>query len=121
PENPPASRSWHRHRDRSPEGGCSSAVMNRPRSSRQRYLLFVQDYKHRHLDDEVEAAENQKQIEDPAGETAELPLPEARSKRRRKRRQYLREYLRWLWPHRYAAGVLLVLALTGACLQMVEP
>jgi len=52
--------------------------MNRPRSSRQRYLLFVQDYKHRRLDDEVEAGENQKQIEDPAGEAAELPLPEAR-------------------------------------------
>jgi ATP-binding cassette subfamily B protein/subfamily B ATP-binding cassette protein MsbA len=78
--------------------------MSRPRSSRQLYRSFVDDYKHRRLDD------SQKQSED-AGP----------GKSRGKRRQYLREYLRWLWPHRYAAGALFVLALTGAGLQMVEP
>ena len=81
--------------------------MQRPRSSRQRYRSFVEDYRARRLD-EV----GQRQKEKP-GE----PSQEAR----RKRRQYLREYLRWLWPHRYPVGVLFLLALVGAGLQMVEP
>ena len=76
--------------------------MDRPRSSRKRYLAFVQDYKHRRLDDPGEAAD-------------------ARNQRRGKRREHLREYLRCLWPHRYAAGGVLLLALTGAVLQMFEP
>ena len=46
---------------------------------------------------------------------------DVRSKRRGKRREYLREYLRWLRPHRYAVGALLVIALIGAGLEMVEP
>jgi ATP-binding cassette subfamily B protein/subfamily B ATP-binding cassette protein MsbA len=82
--------------------------MNRLRSSRQRYLSFVKDYKQRRLDDAAEAGAP------PAG-------PESRSKPGGKRREYLREYLRWLWPHRYAVGALFVLALLGAGLQMVEP
>ncbi len=70
--------------------------MNRPRSSRQRYLSFVEDYRKRRLDD-------------PAGQKSG------------KAREYIGEYLRWLRPHRYAAAALLALALTGAGLQMVEP
>jgi ATP-binding cassette, subfamily B, bacterial len=96
-------------------------VANRPRSSRQRYLAFVKDYRDRHLDDAAEAGENRKQSEDPAKAGAEPAVPESRIKLRGKRRQYLREYLRWLWPHRYAAAALFVLALLGAGLQMVEP
>ena len=76
--------------------------MDRPRSSRKRYLAFVQDYKHRRLDDAGEAAD-------------------ARNQRRGIRREHLREYLRCLWPHRYSAGGVLLLALTGAVLQMFEP
>ncbi len=82
------------------------SIMNRPRSSRHRYLSFVKDYKRRRLDEEDQ---NRSESEDPA------------SKPRGKRREYLRDYLRWLWPHRYAASALLVLALLGAGLQMVEP
>jgi ATP-binding cassette subfamily B protein/subfamily B ATP-binding cassette protein MsbA len=39
----------------------------------------------------------------------------------RGRREYLRDYLRWLSPHRKAIGIVLVLAFTGAGLQLVEP
>jgi ATP-binding cassette subfamily B protein len=72
------------------------------RSSRQRYLAFVQDYGKHRLDE------------------AATP-PESKGKPSGKRREYLREYLRWLWPHRFAVGALFVLALIGAGLQMVEP
>src|SRR5258708_39692777 len=71
--------------------------MNRSRSSYQRYLAFVKDYKRRALDETA--------ISESGG----------------KRRKYLREYVQWLWPHRYAVGALFALALLGAVLQMVEP
>jgi ATP-binding cassette subfamily B protein len=77
--------------------------MNRPRSSRQCYLSFVQDYKLRRLDDAADGAGPQQ------------------PQKRAKRREYLREYLRWLRPYAAAVGGLLLLALAGACLQMVEP
>src|SRR5581483_2219938 len=77
--------------------------MNRARSSRLRYLAFVEDYKHRRtLDGEPDSKQ-------PAGQ---MPA---------KRREYLREYFRWLWPHRFAVGALFALALAAACLQMFEP
>ena len=72
------------------------------RSSRQRYLSFVQDYRKNRLDDAATPAESKGK---PGGS----------------RREYLREYLRWLWPHRFAVGALFVLALIGAGLQMIEP
>src|SRR5438876_2202830 len=68
-----------------------------PRSSRQRYRAFVQDYTQRRLDDEAAGASQ--------------PLD------RGKRRAYLRDYLRWLRPYRYAAGALLALALWTPGLQ----
>jgi ATP-binding cassette subfamily B protein/subfamily B ATP-binding cassette protein MsbA len=84
--------------------------MTKPaRSSRQRYLSFVRDYKARTLDDRDQP--------EPQGES---PAPPA-STDRAKRREYLREYLRWLWPHRYAVGGVFLLALVVAGLQMVEP
>jgi ATP-binding cassette subfamily B protein len=76
--------------------------MSRLRSSRQRYLTFVQDYRKHRLDEPGTPAE-------------------AKGNTGGKRREYLREYLRWLWPHRFAVGALFVLALIGAGLQMVEP
>jgi ATP-binding cassette, subfamily B, bacterial len=77
--------------------------MNRPRSSRQRYLSFVQDYKRRRLDDTDDGAGPQQ------------------PQKRAKRREYLYEYLRWLRPHAFTVGGLLLLALGGAGLEMVEP
>jgi ATP-binding cassette, subfamily B, bacterial len=76
--------------------------MSQPRSSRQRYQSFVKDYQRRRLDDPVDG-----------GEKA--------SPKSGKTRRYLREYMRWLWPQRFAAGGLLLLALCGAGLSMVEP
>ena len=83
--------------------------MNPPRSSHQRYRGFVQDYKHKRLDDGEE-------------KTKEAPkTPEPGGLMRGKRREYLRDYLRWLWPHRYAVGGVFLLALTTAGLEMIEP
>jgi ATP-binding cassette subfamily B protein/subfamily B ATP-binding cassette protein MsbA len=82
--------------------------MRQPRSSRQRYRAFRQDYRERKLD---EAAE--------AGEDASASA--ANRRRRGKRREYMREYLRWLWPHRYAVSAVFVFALLTAGLEMIEP
>ncbi|MFO0848350.1 MAG: ABC transporter ATP-binding protein [Gemmataceae bacterium] len=81
---------------------------HRPRSSRRRYREFVQDYRHRRLDDPPPANK-------PADASAEKPKSKAN------RRESLRAYLRWLWPHRSAVAVLFVLALTVAGLEMIEP
>lgn len=90
------------------------------RSSRQRYREFVEKYKHAGLDDTGEDGEQK--ANEGALKTDGAPAePQNGSQRRIKRRQYLREYLRWLLPHRYAVGALMVLALLGAGLEMVEP
>jgi ATP-binding cassette subfamily B protein/subfamily B ATP-binding cassette protein MsbA len=87
-----------------------------PRSSRQRYRVFVRDYKLRRLDRlEGDGKEERSDDAPAAGEAT----PER--KHAGKRRRYLREYLRWLWPHRYAVGGVFLLALTVAGLQMIEP
>jgi ATP-binding cassette subfamily B protein len=92
-----------------------------PRSSRDRYRDFVQDYKHQRLDDSEEAGENQEPREDPANASQEKASPQSKLERKAKRRAYVREYLRWLKPHRRAVGVLFAFALVAAALEMVEP
>jgi ATP-binding cassette subfamily B protein/subfamily B ATP-binding cassette protein MsbA len=82
--------------------------MSHPHSSRQRYRVFVQDYRQRRLDD----------LADPAGSA---PAPDPARQRRGKRREYVRDYLRWLRPYRWAVGAVFLLALVGAGLQMIEP
>jgi hypothetical protein len=74
------------------------ARMKPARSSRGRYLSFVQAYKDRRLDD-------------PAART---DSPEAARPAPAKRREYLRDYVRWLRPHRYAVAAFFVLALLAA-------
>jgi ATP-binding cassette subfamily B protein/subfamily B ATP-binding cassette protein MsbA len=76
------------------------------RSSRKRYLKFVEDYKHQRLDDSTTPGNDSRTN---------------KSEKRTERRQYLRDYVRWLWPHRVAVGIFFALALTAAGLQMVEP
>jgi ATP-binding cassette subfamily B protein/subfamily B ATP-binding cassette protein MsbA len=83
--------------------------VSHPRSSRQRYRVFVEDFKHRRLDDGAA----------PAGNGA--APDEAIVDKRARRRQYVREYLRWLAPHRAAVAGLFALALATAGLQMIEP
>ena len=84
---------------------------NRPRTSRQRYRRFVDDYRHRRLDDLTDAARGLK--------------PSADEKRdgeqKGKRRELIREYLRWLYPHRYRVALVFTLAVAVAGIQLVEP
>src|SRR5205814_10559145 len=49
------------------------------------------------------------------------PVAQPRTAGGRPRRAYVRDYLRWLRPHWYELGVVFVLALAVAGLQMVEP
>src|SRR5205807_529428 len=56
----------------------------RSRSSRQRYRAFVDNYKRRKLDEQIDGGGEHK----PAAGT-----------KKPKQREYLREYLRWLRPH----------------------
>lgn len=89
-----------------------------PRSSRQRYKGFVEDYKHRRLDDEIEARDKKRSAIEPAAPGQPV---EPKDKKKAKRREYMRDYLRWLWPYRYAIGFLGLLALVRAGFEMVEP
>jgi ATP-binding cassette subfamily B protein len=92
--------------------------LSRPRSSRQRYRGFVQDYRQQRLDEKAEAEKNGK----PAEEAAKADeAADAQPERRGKRREYLREYMRRLWPHRYAVAAVFVFALGVAALEMIEP
>src|SRR6266513_1549759 len=88
-------------------------------SSRHRYRAFVEDYKHRRLDESTETGEEKKQLDDSTNQ--DRKPTEAEPKRPGKRREYLREYLRWLWPHRFAVAVLLAFAVMAAGLEMVSP
>jgi ATP-binding cassette subfamily B protein/subfamily B ATP-binding cassette protein MsbA len=95
----------------------------RPRSSRQRYRVFVDDYKQQRLDEALEA-EDRKKPSDPSPPDQPPPSekkPRGLGLRRGKRRQYVREYLRYLRPYRYAVAGLFVLAMIRAGMEMVEP
>jgi ATP-binding cassette subfamily B protein/subfamily B ATP-binding cassette protein MsbA len=87
----------------------------RTRSSRDRYRSFVGDYRAGRLD-ELTTQRN----EGRAPNTTPDAAPAAAAGRRT-RREYLKDYFRWLWPHRYAAGVVFLLALVSAGLEMLEP
>jgi ATP-binding cassette, subfamily B, bacterial len=93
-------------------------VNGHPRSSRQRYRQFVEDYRHRRLD--VEPDGNAAKPGS-AGEAADGDAKAGAKPDKAKRQKYLREYLTWLRPHRGAVAVFVVLALIAAGLQMVEP
>jgi ATP-binding cassette subfamily B protein/subfamily B ATP-binding cassette protein MsbA len=94
--------------------------MSHPRSSRQRYRAFVQDYRHHRLDDTTETSGAAPQAEaapDTGPPTGRSWWPLGRGRQR----AYVRDYLRWLAPHRAAVAVVFALALLGAGLQMIEP
>ena len=90
---------------------------SRARTSRERYLGFVEDYKQRRLDDQIEAADGKK----PEAPAADATARKGRFLPQGHRREYLREYLRWLRPHRYAVAFVFFLALMRAGLEMIEP
>jgi ATP-binding cassette subfamily B protein/subfamily B ATP-binding cassette protein MsbA len=87
---------------------------DRPRSSRQRYRGFVEDYRHHRLDDATDG----KKPMITGGDAKAASPPEPSGKKHRK---YVRDYLRWLRPHRYAVAGVFTLALVVAGLQMIEP
>jgi ATP-binding cassette subfamily B protein/subfamily B ATP-binding cassette protein MsbA len=80
-------------------------MKDRIRSSRRRYARFVDDYRHRRLDETGSGNE-------PSGSGAKVPP---------KRREYLREYVRWLAPHKATVAIVMTLALAVAGLEMIEP
>jgi ATP-binding cassette subfamily B protein/subfamily B ATP-binding cassette protein MsbA len=92
-----------------------------PRSSRQRYRAFLEDYRQRRLDETAEASPDKKPPVDKPPESEDNSTPESNQQRRAKRRAYLREYLRWLWPHRFSIGAVFFFAIISAGLQMFEP
>jgi ATP-binding cassette subfamily B protein/subfamily B ATP-binding cassette protein MsbA len=95
--------------------------IDRPRSSHRRYRGFVQDYKHRRLDDPADAGKEKKQANESEEVIADQVETVAKGQPSSKRRQYLRAYLHWLWPHRYAVGAVFLLAMLVAGLEMIEP
>jgi ATP-binding cassette subfamily B protein/subfamily B ATP-binding cassette protein MsbA len=94
-----------------------------PRSSRQRYRRFVEDYSTGQLDDRTDAERNGARLAAPVTADDEGAPRSfwARMRPRGKRREYLRDYLRWLRPLRGALALVFVLALIRAGLEMVEP
>jgi ATP-binding cassette subfamily B protein len=86
--------------------------LTQPRSSRQRFRTFLQDYHLRRVD-ESEHDQPTKTSDDGRGIKFWFK-DEAR-------RAYLRAYLNWLWPHRSAVGGVFIFALIAAGLQMIEP
>ena len=90
-----------------------------PRSSRQSYRRFVEDYLARRLDDATDGMSAKRVEPDEDG-----THPRSRWQRLRlrgKRREYLGQYVRWLRPMRTALIVVFLLALVRAGLEMVEP
>ena len=85
--------------------------LNRPYTSRQRYRKFVDDYRHRRLDELTDAARG---LIPSGGEGRD-------GGKRGSRRELLREYLRWLKPHRYRVALVFALAIGAAGMQLVEP
>jgi len=71
----------------------------------------VDDYRSRRLDQLTDAARSGAGPDSDGGAAA----------RKGKRRQFIRDYLTWLSPHRYRVGVVFLLAVTAAGLQLVEP
>ena len=97
--------------------------MSPSQSSRHRYREFVEDYKHRRLDDKADAEKGIKPAElpPPTEPAAPKSWKERLPWRRGNRREYLREYVRWLRPHRYAILAVFIFSLIGAGLEMLSP
>ena len=86
---------------------------DRRRSSRVRYHAFVEDYKHKRLDDLIDAARS--------GAKPADGVPAAGAKSRFRGREYVRDYLKWIRPHRGMAVTMFVLALGASGAEMLNP
>jgi ATP-binding cassette, subfamily B, bacterial len=87
-------------------------MRHRP-TSKNRYGQFVDDYRHRRLEDPDLTPDVKKDA--PAAARPPRGLVTG------KRREYLRDYLRWLWPHRLQLASVFLLALVVAGIEMIEP
>src|ERR1044072_8210138 len=97
-----------------PHHSTEALGLRPPRSSRQRYLKFVEEYRKRRLEDKEESGESKPKAEEGEEDKPEVSVVELFGLRRGKRRQYLREYIGWLWPYRYSVALLFAFALAGA-------
>lgn len=95
--------------------GANSAP---PHSSRRRYQTFVEEYRQGRLEDPEAPKDSPDRFK--KGEP-DAPADDKPKEKSARRREYLRHYARWLWPHRYAVGMLFLLALFAAGLELVEP
>ena len=80
--------------------------MTRPVSSKQHHRDFVDAFRNRKLDTEGRT-----------GKDAATPDQKDGSARK----AHIRDYIRWLLPHRKAAAFVVVLAILGAGVEMIEP
>ena len=92
----------------------------RPRTSRQRYAEFVDDYKHRRLDD-TKGDGGQTAPATPATPATSEDGKRLRGWRTSPHRKYLGAYLRWLKPHRRAVSIVFALAVVTGGLEMISP
>jgi ATP-binding cassette subfamily B protein/subfamily B ATP-binding cassette protein MsbA len=105
--------------------------MKPPRSSRQRYRAFLEDYRRWRIKDLMQGDQAEGRLPVPSAPAAPDDAEAASGPEAKptgfaaflagKRREYLREYVRWLRPHRGAVAVVFGLALVTAGLQMIEP
>ncbi len=104
----------------------------RPRTSRQRYRQFVEDYNAHRLDAVVDAQNAALAnaavggAEEPSASAPTDTEPDPRGlfkalRLSRGRRAHLQAYLRWFMPHRSLLASVVVLALAMAAMEMVEP
>jgi ATP-binding cassette subfamily B protein/subfamily B ATP-binding cassette protein MsbA len=93
----------------------------RPRTSRQRYAEFVDDYKRRRLDDTKGDGEHA--VASPVASPAPAIEDGKRLRwwRSSPHRKYLGAYLRWLKPHRRAVSIVFGLAVVTGGLEMISP
>jgi hypothetical protein len=93
-----------------------------PRSSRRRYKVFVEDYKHHRLDETIDALKGPKLPEaTPSPPEKGGAVSVFRRALRGKSREHIREYLRWLKPHRFAILTVFLFALIAAGIEMIQP
>jgi ATP-binding cassette subfamily B protein len=105
--------------------------MKQPNSSRGREAAFRRDWQKRkgHTDpaaDSPSTPDSPSTANSPSttvpssnGDTKDSAKPKRPDKQTR--RKYLRQYVRWLWPYRWALGVVFLLALVSAVMDMVWP
>lgn len=87
------------------------------RSSRERYRVFVEDYRRRRLDEATSVGTPALLLHTGTGESESTKAAKGRDRRRR----YVPEYLKWLRPHCYAVAAVFFFAVLAGALQMLEP